>query len=93
MHRYLMFGHTLVASVVPPEKVHPELFKGADRPFRRIPHRDNARREHNRQRSVEQQEKRVTRLMNREKAKRQLLKEMDIPFSFPGYSADLNLTA
>ena len=89
MHRYLMFGHTLMASVVPREQQHPQLFEGADRRFRRIPHTDNARRQHNRQRSVEQQERRVTRLMQQEKAKRALLKEMGVQFDFPGYAADV----
>ena len=37
MNNYLMFGHILRCEVVPPEKVHPATFKGANRRFKRTP--------------------------------------------------------
>lgn len=37
MDGYLMHGQALVAKLVPPEKVHPDTFKGANRVFKKIP--------------------------------------------------------
>lgn len=37
MDGYLMHGQSLVVKMVDPEKVHPDTFKGANRPFRKIP--------------------------------------------------------
>jgi nucleolar protein 15 len=37
MNKYLLFSHILQVRVVPPEQVHPDLFKGAGRRFKVIP--------------------------------------------------------
>jgi nucleolar protein 15 len=34
MNGYFMFKQRLTCKVLPPEKIHPELFKGANRKFR-----------------------------------------------------------
>jgi RNA recognition motif-containing protein len=38
MDNYLMFGHILKCKYVPPESLHPETFKGANKRFRVAPH-------------------------------------------------------
>lgn len=47
MHNYLLYGHLLQCKVIPPEKVHPELWVGANRKWRRIPVGRMERQEHN----------------------------------------------
>lgn len=37
MDNYLLFGHILKCKVVPPNRVHPDLWKGANRRFKKIP--------------------------------------------------------
>lgn len=38
MNNYLLFGHILKCSVIPKSQVHPALFRGANKRFKRIPH-------------------------------------------------------
>ena len=61
MHGYHLFGHSLVCKLalcssssysmlsrlIPKEKIHSELFKGANRVFKKIPWRKIARAQHN----------------------------------------------
>ncbi|KAJ4294542.1 nucleolar protein [Kalmusia sp. IMI 367209] len=42
MHNYLMFGHILQCRTIPPEQVHPELFKGANERFKVDPRNKKA---------------------------------------------------
>jgi nucleolar protein 15 len=37
MNNYLMFGHILKCSVIPKEQVHPSMWKGADKRFKKVP--------------------------------------------------------
>ena len=37
MNNYLLFGHILKCRVIPNEQIHPNLWKGANRPFKTIP--------------------------------------------------------
>ena len=37
MDNYLMFGHILKCKLVPPQRLHPDTFRGADRKFRTVP--------------------------------------------------------
>lgn len=55
MNNYMMFKQKLEVSVVPTERIHPELWKGANKKFRPFPYREVARQQHNAPRSAEQQ--------------------------------------
>mmetsp|Transcript_12710 Transcript_12710/g.23822 ORF Transcript_12710/g.23822 Transcript_12710/m.23822 type:complete len:394 (-) Transcript_12710:2228-3409(-) len=95
---FLMGERRLVCHIVPKDKVHPNLFRGAKRNLARakagilpseklkILH-DNTRKQVNEQKSVKQLDKITKRLLNREKKKRELLKTLGIDYDFPGYSA------
>ena len=85
MHRYMMFGHTLVATVVPVDQRHPGLFEKDGMRFRVVPHRRMARVAHNAARSVDEQEKRVSRLLRNDGKKRQQLAKLGVEYDFPGY--------
>lgn len=47
MDSYLLHGHILKCKVVPKEKVHPTMWVGANRRFKKIPHDRIARVRHN----------------------------------------------
>jgi nucleolar protein 15 len=52
MNGYFLFGRTLVCQVVPPEKLHPDTFRHANRKWQATPWRDVARKRHNKVRSL-----------------------------------------
>ncbi|KAI9023284.1 hypothetical protein DFJ74DRAFT_605955, partial [Hyaloraphidium curvatum] len=90
MDNYLLFGHLLKCHVVEPSKVHPELWKGADRKFSKIPWQKLQRERHNKPRDAEQQEKLVGRLLQKEEEKRrQLAEALGEEFDFGGYAAEV----
>jgi nucleolar protein 15 len=86
MNRYLLFERTLVCEYLAPSRVHPRLFDATNTKFKRIPWRKLARHLHNKPRTAEQQEKRLTGLVQRQSAKRRKLEAMGIAYTFPGYS-------
>ena len=84
---YLLFSKVLVAKIVPPADVHPELFKGANRPFKVVDRVASLRKLHNKARTPEQAEKREKRLIEQEKRKRKRLAEAGIDYEFGGFEA------
>jgi nucleolar protein 15 len=93
MNNYLLYNHILKCSVIPPEKVHAELFKGANRTFKVVPYQKLAREQHNGPKTAEQVRKQQERLVEQENKKRQKLKEMGVDYTFQGYAAQLPATA
>ena len=87
MDGYLLFSKVLVAKIVPPADVHPELFKGANRPFKVVDRVASLRKLHNKARTPEQAEKREKRLLEQEKRKRKRLAEAGIDYEFGGFEA------
>ncbi|KAF1960215.1 hypothetical protein CC80DRAFT_438821 [Byssothecium circinans] len=84
MHNYLMFGHILQCKTIPPEQVHPDLFKGANERFKVDPRNKKAGLAMVRGAERAQWEKRVAK-ENKTRAKTaKLLKdEMDYEFTAP----------
>ena len=85
MNNYILFDHVLKCSVVAQDNVHPLMFEGSDKKFRVFPSRVVGRFRHNREKSPEKMKKVENRLLAKEKAKRQELKELGIDYDFPGY--------
>lgn len=97
---FLMGERRLVCHIVPQDKIHPELFRGAKANLARsqagftssdrlkILH-DNQRKKVNATKSVDQMKKITKRLLNREKKKREQLKALGIDYEFPGYTASI----
>lgn len=90
MNQYMMFGQTLKAHVLEQRQIHPDLFKNVDAlsSFRKMPNTAIKREEHNKQRTVSQDAKRIERLKKKENRLREQMKEMGVNYVFPGYSAD-----
>lgn len=70
MDNYLLMGHILQCKVVPKDEVHPELWVGANRKWRAVPHDRIHRVKHNRPRTEDQQ-KRIERKLLKKQADRQ----------------------
>jgi len=90
MNNYLLYGHKLVCSVVPQDKLHPDTFKGANRKFKKIPYRTIAKDQQNAPKEPEQVQQNVERLLKKERTKRQKLEELGIEYEFPGYEAKIS---
>ncbi|KAJ3336980.1 hypothetical protein HDU93_001825 [Gonapodya sp. JEL0774] len=90
MHNYLLSGHLLKCSIVPPEKVHPLTFAGGK--FRNIPwHKiEMARRKEGKTGSAYQ--KGVKSLLRKEKKRRKMMLSAGIEYEFGGYPNGGSLT-
>mmetsp|Transcript_39857 Transcript_39857/g.64638 ORF Transcript_39857/g.64638 Transcript_39857/m.64638 type:complete len:409 (+) Transcript_39857:85-1311(+) len=87
MNNYLLYGRLLVCKVVPPEKVHPLVFKHADRKPRLINWKKREIEKRNKPRTPEQDEKKVKILLMKESKKRKELDRLGVSYDFPGYAA------
>jgi len=52
MDNYLLMGHILKCKIIPKEKVHPELWVGANKKWKAIPRDQIVRKEHNKVSSI-----------------------------------------
>jgi len=86
MDNYLLMGHILTCKVIPKEKVHPELWVGANRKWRKIPTDRLARLEHNKPRTEQEQHKAEKRLLKRQAQKKRKLAEAGIDYDFEAIS-------
>jgi len=88
MNGYLLFGHRLMCRLVPTEKQHPSLWKGANSKFKTIPWKKINKAKHNQAKEPEQVQKTIQKLLQKESKKRTRLAELGINYNFPGYAAD-----
>ena len=86
MNGYILTGRVLVCHTIPPEKVHADMFKGANKKFKRLPWRLIAKQRQNAERTDEQKKKKKRKLLAKEEKKRQKLKALGIDYEFAGYS-------
>jgi len=75
----------LVCEVIAPEKVHPKMFKGANKMYHPAPTRKIAKEKHNKPMTEERQQKTSKRLVSKETKKRKRLAELGVEYDFPGY--------
>ena len=85
MNGYHLFDKILVSHVVPKSKVHPQMFKGAQKKFKPVPWNFIAKKQHNRQRTDEERSKAVTRLGRKQAKLKEKLKRLGIEYDFKGY--------
>uniref|UniRef100_U3KFL7 Nucleolar protein interacting with the FHA domain of MKI67 n=1 Tax=Ficedula albicollis TaxID=59894 RepID=U3KFL7_FICAL len=83
MNNYLFSERLLKCHVVPPERVHAELFRGCERRFRQ-PSQPAVRR-YNRSRSLLQKARMTQRLLRKERLLRKRLAEKGLDYDFPGF--------
>eukprot|EP00890_Picochlorum_soloecismus_P002380 jgi/Picsp_1/3142/NSC_05982-R1_protein len=82
MDGYHFFGQKLEAHVMKKDQVHAELFKGANRTFKKIPWREIETRRHNRERSEAEEKKRKGRFAKRNESRKKKMLEAGIEYDF-----------
>lgn len=86
MHGYLMFSKVLVCQLLPPEQVHPDTFKHAVRAgASKANSLKRERKQHDKERTVEEKATREKRVVKREGTKRRKLEALGIDYEFGGY--------
>lgn len=70
---------------MPQDRVHENLWKGANRKFRVVPWQSIHRERHNKLKTKEQYEKNVTRLIEKEQKLKEKLSTLGIDYTFSGY--------
>jgi len=79
---YLMFAQRLAVRVIPPSKLHPALFKGANRKFAAVPWRRVEAARANKARTATGEHKRVGRAAGRDRARAAAIKKAGIEYEY-----------
>ncbi|GER27019.1 RNA binding protein-like protein [Striga asiatica] len=83
MHNYLMYEHLLQVQLVPPERVHPKLWKGVSRWYKPLDSVQIERKRHDKERTLEQQQKLVAGIIQRDKKRRKRIEAAGIDYDCP----------
>ncbi|KAL2863090.1 uncharacterized protein BJX67DRAFT_364761 [Aspergillus lucknowensis] len=83
MDNYLMYGHILKCKYVSSQQLHPELWKGANRRFKRTPWNRIEQKRLNKGKSREKWAKNIEQEQKRRLAKAEKLKELGYEFEMP----------
>ncbi|OAX82578.1 hypothetical protein ACJ72_03070 [Emergomyces africanus] len=83
MDNYLMFGHILKCKYVPKERVHPQLWKGANKRFKRTPWNAIERRRMDAGKTREQWSKKIEQEEARRAARAEKMKKLGYEFEMP----------
>ena len=89
MDGYLMMKQKIECHVVPPEKVHPQTFAGANRRFKKVPWQKLARERHNRARTPEEGARLLKSLAKKEQKRKDRIKAEGIDYEYEGYAEQL----
>ncbi|KAH9815543.1 hypothetical protein DFH28DRAFT_266036 [Melampsora americana] len=85
LHNYLLCGNMLQCQLLEKDEIHPRLWVGSNRKFRKDWKPRVAREKHNQPKSEEQQRAIADRLIERETLKRKRLEQLGISYDYPGY--------
>jgi nucleolar protein 15 len=85
MDNYLLSNHVLKCKLVPTEKIHPGLFKGAGERYKVLPWNKIQRLKHNRKKNEAEQQLHIEGLQAKDAKKRQKLKDLGIDYDFEGH--------
>ncbi|KAL5525754.1 hypothetical protein ACEPAG_7091 [Sanghuangporus baumii] len=87
MDNYLLMGHLLQCKLVPKEEVHPELWIGSNRKFRKVPMARLERLQQNKTRTDAQKKKIERRLLKRQEQKKRKLEALGIDYDMAPFSS------
>jgi len=82
MDNYLLMGNILQCKIIPKDKIHPELWVGANKKWKKLPIDRIERLKHDKPRTQEQIEKAEKRLIERQTEKKRKLEEAGIKYNF-----------
>lgn len=83
MDNYLMFNHILKCKFVPQEQLHPEVWKGANRRFKRTPWNRIEKKRLEKGKTRDQWSKRIEKEQQKRKSKADKLKSLGYEFKMP----------
>ncbi|KAG1338869.1 MKI67 FHA domain-interacting nucleolar phosphoprotein-like [Cocos nucifera] len=85
MNNYLLFEHNLQLSLIPPECVHPKLWKGVNQRFKPLDWKAIARKRHNKERTMEGHQRMVQGIFKRDEKRRKRIKAAGIDNECPDF--------
>lgn len=88
MNGYMMYGQKLQCQVVPSNKQHPALFKGANRKMDKKPWQSIEAERYNKQRTPAEHQSRLKKLRGRSLKRQQLIKDSGIEYDAPLAAAE-----
>lgn len=88
MNNYLIDGALLQVRTVPKDKIHPEMWIGANRKYRPIPGARLERLKRDRSKTEDEQEVTIQRALNRQEKRKAKLADAGIEYDFPGYTRE-----
>ena len=83
MDNYLMFGHILRCKYAPVDTLHPDVWKGANKRFKKVPYNKLEKRALEAPKTEDQWEKKIAKEQNKREAKAALMKKMGYDISLP----------
>nr|AAL76994.1 RNA binding protein [Elaeis oleifera] len=89
MNNYLLFEHNLQLSLIPPERVHPKLVKGVNRRFKPVDWKAIARKQHNKERTLEEHQRMVKGILKRNEKRHKRIKAAGIDYECPDFVGDI----
>ncbi|KMZ63162.1 hypothetical protein ZOSMA_41G00040 [Zostera marina] len=85
INNYKLMENLLRVHLIPPERVHPKLWKGSNRGFQLRNWCEMERRRHNKEKTIEEHNKLVKRIVSKDKKRREMLKKAGIEYEFPEF--------
>ncbi|OMO73022.1 hypothetical protein COLO4_27310 [Corchorus olitorius] len=83
MHNYLLCEHLLQVHLVPPEHVHPKLWKGFNYKYKPLDFVQIERKRQNKVRTLEEHKKLVEKIIKRDQKRRKRIEAADIDYECP----------
>ncbi|KAK4783865.1 hypothetical protein SAY86_018233 [Trapa natans] len=83
MHNYLLAEHMLQVHVIPPENVHSKLWRGVNYRYKPVDQVQIQRKEHNKERTLEEHSKLVKGILKRDKKRRKKIEAAGIDYECP----------
>ncbi|KAL3523548.1 hypothetical protein ACH5RR_016382 [Cinchona calisaya] len=83
MHNYLLFEHLLQVHLIPPERVHPRLWKGVNRWYKPLDWVRVERKRHDKERTLAEHRKLVEGVMKRDQKRRKRIEAAGIDYQCP----------
>ncbi|XP_059632281.1 uncharacterized RNA-binding protein C1827.05c [Cornus florida] len=83
MHNYLLFEHLLQVYLIPPDRVHPKLWKGVNRWYKPLDWVRIERKQHDKERTLEGHKKLVKGIMKRDQKRRKKIEDAGIDYECP----------
>ncbi|ESR49914.1 hypothetical protein CICLE_v10033004mg [Citrus x clementina] len=83
MHGYLLFEHILQVHLIPPEHVHPKLWRGFNPRYKPVDRVQVERKLQNKERTLEEHKKLVEKILKRDQKRRKRIEAAGIEYECP----------